>query len=129
LTSTIRRVARRAIAVVVVAVALLASCDSQLEQPSGTLPPLVTVAAIQAVNDPATLAVIHPHDTIVLPAGARRLTSADVSTTAYVVQPGDNIIDIAKAHSTRPAELLAINNKLSAPDVLRAGERILIPRV
>jgi lysozyme len=86
-------------------------------------------AAIQAVNDPATLAVIHPHDTIVLPAGARRLRSADVSTTAYVVQPGDTIIDIARAHRTTPAELLAINNKLGAPDVLRVGERLLIPRV
>jgi len=214
-------VGRRPIAEVVVAAALLASCDSQLEQPSGTLPPLVTVArsttvapitataatepstapttptpatsaatefpttappttappttappttsppsstlptpttavvpgalryqvvrgdtlfgiarafrtsfaAIQAVNDPATLAVIHPHDTIVLPAGARRLRPADVSTTAYVVQPGDTIIDIAKAHSTTPAELLAINNKLATPDVLRVGERLLIPRV
>src|SRR4051794_31484799 len=221
LTSTIRRVGRRPIAEVVVAAALLASCDSQLEQPSGTLPPLVTVArsttvapitataatepstapttptpatsaatefpttappttappttappttsppsstlptpttavvpgalryqvvrgdtlfgiarafrtsfaAIQAVNDPATLAVIHPHDTIVLPAGATRLRSADVATTAYVVQAGDTIMTIAKAHKTTPAELLAINNKLKTPDVLRVGERLLIPSV
>jgi len=86
-----------------------------------------TFAAIQAVNDPAALAVIHPNDVIVLPLGARRLTSKDVATTTYIVQSGDTIIDIAKAQKTTPAELLAINNKLATPDALRVGERLLIP--
>ena len=88
-----------------------------------------TFAAIQAVNDPATLAVIHPHDIIVLPAGARRLRPDDVAHTTYVVQSGDTIIDIAKAHGTTPAEVLAINNKLATPDVLKVGERLLIPQL
>jgi LysM repeat protein len=87
-----------------------------------------TFAAIQAVNDPALIAIIHERDIVVLPAGARPLTPADVATIPYVVQSGDTVIAIAKANGTTPAEVLAINNKLNAPNGLKAGEHILIPK-
>jgi LysM repeat protein len=88
-----------------------------------------TFAAIQAINDPAVIAIIHERDIIVLPAGARPLTPADVATIPYVVQSGDTVIAIAKANGTTPAEVLAINNKLNAPNDLKVGEHILIPKL
>ena len=87
-----------------------------------------TFAAIQALNDPALIAIIREGDIIVLPAGARPLTPSDVATSSYTVLPGDTIIGIARATSTTPAELLAINGKLQTPDVLKAGQVLLIPR-
>jgi LysM repeat protein len=87
-----------------------------------------TFAAIQALNDPALIAIIREGDIIVLPAGARPLTPSDVATSSYTVLPGDTIIGIARAASTTPAELLAINGKLQTPDVLKAGQVLLIPR-
>jgi LysM repeat protein len=88
-----------------------------------------TFAAIQAVNDPAVIAIIHEGDIVVLPAGARQETAADVTTIAYVVKSGDTVSAIAKANATTPAEILAINNKLGAPNDLKVGEHILIPKV
>ena len=87
-----------------------------------------TFAAIQALNDPALIAIIREGDIIVLPVGARPLAPSDVATSSYTVQAGDTIIGIARATSTTPAELLAINGKLQTPDVLKAGQVLLIPR-
>jgi LysM repeat protein len=87
-----------------------------------------TFAAIQALNDAALIAIIREGDIIVLPAGARPLTPSDVATSSYTVLPGDTIIGIARAASTTPAELLAINGKLQTADVLKAGQVLLIPR-
>ena len=86
-----------------------------------------SVAAIEKVNDPAALVIIYPNDIIVLPANARALTPSDVATRTYTVQAGDTIIGVARANDTTPAELLAINGKLSSPDVLRVGQLLLIP--
>jgi LysM repeat protein len=87
-----------------------------------------TVDAIVAVNGPAILDVIHDSDIILLPSGARPLSTSDVATTTYTVKSGDTIIGIAKATGTTPAPLLAINGKLSTPDVLAVGQVLLIPR-
>ncbi|HZX56018.1 MAG TPA: LysM peptidoglycan-binding domain-containing protein [Ilumatobacteraceae bacterium] len=87
-----------------------------------------TVSAIQAVNDPKAIAVIHPGDVVVLPAGARPLSAKDITTVKYTVQSGDTIISIATANKVTPAELLAVNGKLKSADVLKAGQQLLIPR-
>jgi LysM repeat protein len=88
-----------------------------------------TFAAIQAINDPAVIAIIRQGDIIVLPIGARQETAADVATIPYVVKSGDTVIAIAKANGTTPAEILAVNNKLNAPNDLKVGEHILIPKL
>ncbi len=87
-----------------------------------------TVDAVVAVNGAAILDVIHEKDVIRLPVGARPLSTADVATSAYTVKSGDTIIGIARASGTTPAQLLAINGRLSTPDVLSVGQVLLIPQ-
>jgi LysM repeat protein len=86
-----------------------------------------TLSAIQAVNDPKAIAVIHPGDLIVLPAGARPLTAKDVATFKYTVRAGDTVIALATANKVTPAEILALNSKLKSADVLKVGQTLLIP--
>jgi len=72
--------------------------------------------------------VIHPGDVLVLPAGARPLSAKDVTTVKYTVQAGDTIMSVATANKVTPAEILAVNPKLKSADVLKVGQKLLIPR-
>ena len=81
-----------------------------------------------AVNGAGILEVLHDKDVVLLPSGARPLSAEDVDTAEHVVKPGENIIGIAKATGTTPAQLLAINGKLSTPDVLSVGQVLLVPQ-
>ena len=52
--------------------------------------------------------------------------TSDGGGTEYVVQPGDTAADIAEAHDVRLDDLIRVNN-IQNPNVLRVGQRLLIP--
>ncbi|MEP7114836.1 MAG: LysM peptidoglycan-binding domain-containing protein [Ilumatobacteraceae bacterium] len=87
-----------------------------------------TVDALVAVNGPAILDVLRDKVILRLPADARPLSTTDVASYSYTVKSGDTIIGIAKATGITPAQLLAINGKLSTPDVLSVGQVLRIPQ-
>jgi len=81
--------------------------------------------------------VIHPGDTLVIPAGATppstrstparsTVSTASGSTTTYVVQRGDALAGIAWKHGVRLRSLLA-ENGLSSTSLILPGQQLRIP--
>lgn len=97
-----------------------------------------TVAALRRANPQITGDLIRPGqrinlpdcDTTPTPAPAVQVTStptAPVEGIEYIVRPGDTLFLIAQRFGTTVSALAQANN-LSNPNVLRIGQRLIIPQ-
>jgi cell wall-associated NlpC family hydrolase len=84
-----------------------------------------------SVNHLKITSVIHPGDTLVLPAGAASVTAnspapAAPASTVYVVQSGDSIASIAHSHGVKIFALLTAN-KMTLTSVIHPGAKLTVP--
>jgi cell wall-associated NlpC family hydrolase len=97
----------------------------------------IRLSALLRANSLTIASVIHPGDTLVIPAGATPppSTTSNASTTAptattgastYVVRSGDALAGIAWRHGVRLGALLA-ENGLSADSLILPGRQLRIP--
>jgi cell wall-associated NlpC family hydrolase len=96
----------------------------------------IGLSALLRVNSLNLDSVIHPGDTLVIPAGAtpprtsptpgRSSSSTSSSGTTYVVRRGDALAGIAWRHGVRLRTLLA-ENGLSTTSLILPGQRLRIP--
>lgn len=94
--------------------------------------------AIEAANVLSSDALLQEGQLLLVPGGVKRTTEpieglpnppsqADLaSAPSYVVKPGDNLVSIADAFGVRPS-VIQVANGLLDPDLLRAGQRLVIP--
>lgn len=90
-----------------------------------------TAKEIAEANDLTVNSIIHPGDELIIPApkpgGAPQPTPTPTGgTLLYTVQAGDTISEIAERFDSRIDWILAAN-KRQATDMLRPGDRLLIP--
>lgn len=88
----------------------------------------VSFVALLDANDMTATSVIHPGDTLRLPAGAKGSpTIPTAPTTSYTVKAGDGLASIAAANGVKLAALLKANG-LKVSTVIHPGQTLLIPR-
>lgn len=99
----------------------------------------VRLSALLQANSMTLASVIHPGDTLVIPAGATSPSAGSGSTTTtptsrsmsagsttYVVRPGDALAGIARRHGVRLRDLLA-ENGLSITSLILPGQELRVP--
>jgi len=86
-----------------------------------------TVDVVVALNGLTNPNLVVPGQRLLVPAPpAAASAAAPVFTSEYVVQPGENLTDIAARFGTT-VEALAAANSLANPSAIRIGDRLLVP--
>lgn len=55
------------------------------------------------------------------------MPTLQAGASVYVVQPGDWLSAIARAHNTTVQAILAVNPQLTNPDAIQPGETLVLP--
>ena len=85
-----------------------------------------TVEAIVALNGLTNPDLVAPGQRLLVPAPPATTAPGRVFMSEYVVQPGENLTDIAARFGTT-VEALAAANSLANPSAIRIGDRLLVP--
>lgn len=111
-----------------------AQADEHVVQPGDTVWDLalrhgVSVDAIAAANGLADPSFIRIGARLTIPASIAPATTAPSTTpsaSAYTIQAGDTLWDLAKRHGTTVDALVALNS-IANPSLIRIGQSILVP--
>jgi LysM repeat protein len=85
-----------------------------------------TVETIVALNGLTDANLVVPGQRLLVPAPPASTAPGQAFTSEYVVQPGENLTDIAARFGTT-VDALAAENNLANPSAVRIGDRLRVP--
>lgn len=84
--------------------------------------------ATSAVNlnvAPTAQLVVNP--TVATTTQPAIMSTAQLGSAVYAVQPGEWLADIARRHNTTVRAILAVNPQIINPDAIQPGETLVLP--
>ena len=85
-----------------------------------------TLQTIVALNSVADANLVVSGQVLLVPAPPTDTAPGQAFMSEYVVQPGENLTDIAARFGTT-VEALATENNLANPNAIRIGDHLLVP--